>query len=641
MAALGSGQYGQAEKVVLRPLSIGMASEGSEVLLKPGATTKLIGFDVVEKGLRRLGGFRPIYDTPVPILFGYDQASEDRKLGELPEDFFSLTLEDGDTRAIVITNRLIYEFDPSSGFSPVYWKKVFTISTYSVVGGNAQVVMTGNEVADSFLESGDWVLFDTDTDLRRVVSVVYDSGANTTTLTANGAPTATPTTFKVIKPFKTGNYRTGWTIGRNAAWFVDGVSPFVFRYDGTWLSGMKVQQSASDPTRTMFGAKTITTYKNRLYFGDVQDGSAGTLMMHQRIRWSEVLGWGLSTDYIESAATNYQDLAGHVGPILRLVGLEELLVAFTTDAIFYGRETSLVGMPYAFVEIQSGGISLVGAAAVCGLLGSIVFVGQDDVYLLGLDQGYPVLSRIGSPVANSIFPIKLPDRVTVVSDPINSRILVGLSTISAEYIDTIWIWNYRTKGWSIEKDLTFRSICGASFADQLRYKDVDPTWTFGSSPISGLAYSALMAVPGFLNLYAYDTENYLLNYSKDYPNHSIYESGVMTSVAVATEVEFPELDFDMPDLDKTFYSFGVRLRDEAQRTQPLAFTVEGSVNSGRTWKSLGTLRIGAEETESAVHFRLTGSRGKFRLKGVEGISPPWTILECTIKVRVRGGERRQ
>jgi len=70
MAALGSGQYGQAEKVVLRPLSIGMASEGSEVLLKPGATTKLIGFDVVEKGLRRLGGFRPIYDTPVPLLFG-------------------------------------------------------------------------------------------------------------------------------------------------------------------------------------------------------------------------------------------------------------------------------------------------------------------------------------------------------------------------------------------------------------------------------------------------------------------------------------------------------------------------------------------------------------------------------------------
>lgn len=31
----------------------------------------------------------------------------------------------------------------------------------------------------------------------------------------------------------------------------------------------------------------------------------------------------------------------------------ELLFAFTTDAIFYG-QTSLVGPPYAFVELQTG-----------------------------------------------------------------------------------------------------------------------------------------------------------------------------------------------------------------------------------------------------------------------------------------------
>ena len=55
MAALGSpNQFVGSQVIPIRPLSVGMVTEGSDVLLKAGAMVNLEGFDVVERGLRRV-----------------------------------------------------------------------------------------------------------------------------------------------------------------------------------------------------------------------------------------------------------------------------------------------------------------------------------------------------------------------------------------------------------------------------------------------------------------------------------------------------------------------------------------------------------------------------------------------------------
>lgn len=83
-----------------------------------------------------------------------------------------------------------------------------------------------------------------------------------------------------------------------------GVSPCVFRYDGTWLCPIQVQESSTDATRTMYGAKYITHFRDRLYFGNVQDRSRNAKGT-STVRWTEVLGWGLTNDFVESPAINY------------------------------------------------------------------------------------------------------------------------------------------------------------------------------------------------------------------------------------------------------------------------------------------------------------------------------------------------
>ena len=642
MAALGSpNQFVGSQVIPIRPLSVGMVTEGSDVLLKAGAMVNLEGFDVVERGLRRVGGFIQQYGEPIPLLFGDDQIDADRRRGEVPIDFFSLTLATGDTRAIVLTNRLLYVFDPSSGYAPVYWKKVFTVSGYDDSGTDAVINIAGDEVTDSMLAAGDWLLLNSSTKLYKIETVVYTAGTDTTNITIKGKPTTAPTTFKVLKAFVGRESDVvGWCLGRNAAWFVDGVSPCVFRYDGTWLCPIRVQESSTDATRTMYGAKYITHFRDRLYFGDVQDGSAGTLKAHQRIRWTEVLGWGLTNDFVESPAINYQDLAGKIGGIVGIIGLEELLFAFTTDAVFYGQQTSLEGLPYAFVELQTGGVSVVGPNAYGGLLGSLIFVGQDDVYTIGLDQGYPVFGKIGTPIANELFPFAHPTKVTVSVDPLNSRVIVGVPTLSPDAIDDLWIWNYRTKGWSKETDIRLRTLTTSAFANQFRFSEIDPTWEFDSSPISGLSFDSLMRVPGFAELHAFDTNNYLLKYEADALGHSVFIGGVKTLVPIAVEIETPDYDFDMPDDDKTFLAFGMRIRDTAERTETIRLSLEASGNHGTTWRSLGTLTFPPGDTEDKLAFRFTAGTVRFRVRSgvlaVEG--PSWTVLEITLKVKVRGFE---
>lgn len=627
MAVLGqNGMVTGSQTVTIRPLSVGMVTEGSSVLTKAGAMAKIAGFDVTETGLSRVGGFVPVTSIPVATLFDDNQANVLRRLHEVPKDFALLVLDNGDTRMVVITNKMLYWFEDSL-FKPVWWNKKYTVTGYDGTGSDGIIRVAGNEIVDSFLDDSCWISFDGAWSIYKVKSVAYESGPGETVITIWGKPASAPTEFYVAKPL--GGQHIDWCTARNAMWIVDGVTPAVMRYDGTWLKPMKVVDPDTG-VQTMRGAKRIGYYRERLYWGDVQDGSEGTLRVHQRVRWSEVLGWSNTSEVIPSGAENYQDLVNGYGPIEKILGYEELLMVFATDMVYYGRQTSLTGLPYALVPMQTGNVSAVGPNAVVGLMGGVVFVGQDDVYVVSLDQGYPTFQKIASPVANSIFPLKFPKSVTVKTDPTNSRIVIGIPEESDTYFSKMWFWNWRTKGWSMEEDVKPLVISSVAFTDQLRYSEMESGWSYENSPYSTFSYDALQATPGDVGIYIIDQNYGLYKYVRDQSTHAWIGKGI---TPVRVEVETEDYDFDEPDIEKTWLSLGVRIQ------KPIEFVGDLSVstNGGETWRPLGKLIFTENDTEDSISFRLTSSRARFRIQGYSDVAG-LTILEMTIRVKLRGAE---
>lgn len=598
MAALGSGQFTGSQPVAIRPLSVGMVTEASESELKPGAVFRAEGFDAVEKGLRRLGGFSLANTVPLKPVFE----------NEVQTDFFVVKTPDRGDYPTVLTNKALYYFNPGYEPVPICWKKEFPVESSSVSGGKTVLVLDETETG---ISTGDAVSGSPEIK----VSLVEEIDGKTE-VTLDGISDIS--TLKVIKPFR--GERVSWCLGRGFAWLVDGSSGKVFRFDGQWLDSVPVVESSGNQSVTMLDATWVIIFKERLYFGSPTELDG----IHRvRVRWSEVLGWGQGP-FIESPSENYQDLGGS-GEITGMIGLEDLLIAFTTNKIFYGKETSIGVLPYAFVQIQAGDVSVVGPKAFGGLLGSVVFVGPDDIYAIGLDQGYPTLSQIGTPIANLVYPLTDPASSAVCPDTENSRVLIGVSGGTKKVIDRVFLWNYRSKGWTVFRTENIRGIAATDFIDDLRVEDVPPEWTFENSPVSGESSLALLGQYRgnrimFLDGYGY---SYL------YDRNTGVNQFVNGNRSIKTVLETQDYDFNEPDILKTIYEVRPRIRDA---DGPVLVRLSGSTDCGKTWKQLGSRSF----TDSAeLDFRLTGYTIRFRLE-FESSGKPWTLLELTLRAKVRG-----
>jgi len=595
MAALGSSQFVGSQTLPVRPLSAGMVTEGSESELKPGAVFWAENFEATEKGLRRSGTMFLANSIPVPL-----------DPDEIQKDFFVVKDTSGDSYPVILTNKYLYSFNPGTEPHRIPWLKDFTISSTYENDGNTILVLEGTGYRISI---GDLV----EGDARPACQIggVWENEGKTYL----GIPEIVGGfggSCRVLKSFR--GTEVSWSLGRGFAWLVDGKSGMVFRFDGRYLRFVPVVNSLDDSTETMSQAKWVTIFKERLYFGAPMEPDG----IHRvRVRWSEVLGWGPGAQ-IESPAENYQDLGGN-GEITGLIGIEDLLIAFTTDRIFYGKETTISILPYAFIEIQAGSVSSIGPRGFAGLMGSVIFVGPDDIYTIGLDQGYPQLGKIGSPVANRMFPMKNPESVILCPDPVNSRVLVGVSGQTTGVINQVWIWNYKSKGWSIlSTDKSLRGISATDFIDELLYEDAPEVWDYESSPLTNENYAALVGDFRGQRIFFLDSLGFCYSYEADAKEETV------------SVLETQDYDFGAADIQKTVYEVRLRERDSES---PIQVRVSGSTDCGKTWKFLGQ-RTFQESTE--IDFRLTGYVIRFRLE-FRSSGDPWTLLELTLRLKARGG----
>ena len=642
MAVLGTGSVPTSPTTIgLRPLTGGMATEGHSSTLPPGSFRKVQGFDVTLRGPKRIGGWDRMTQDPVDLFFTDGT--------EKIQDFGVLLTTSGLPKATVVTNRMLYQFDNSTGFVPVPWGNsvlstaTFTMASYTA-GTDDAFTFTGDIETANKVKVGDWikVLVSTVPEYLKIKTISF--ATPTTTITMDGAYSGTPDSLvlSVYKAFQTPEGSiTDFAIGRNTMYLVDGTTLWVFKYNGTYLTFVEMVDPDTSAV-TMYTAKTVAYFRERLYFGQtIETGST----VRQRVRWTEVLTWN------QVGIDSYVDLDYRAGDIQKVFGADTLLLVFTRDTVYYGQQSNLVGLPQAFFQLQTGQVSAVSPKAIGTLLGGCVFVGPDDVYFIVMTDAGPTINRIGTNVANTMLrsqsePITL-EKTVVRVNPRESNVLVATGQTN---LTKFWIWNYKTKGWSVVRaDLaqdgySLVSLASANYTDQLTLDELaalESSATFDGTTYGLWSMDSFIAAISGVDIFGFTTDGYFYRYVPTASQNSLGTG----SKPIHAELTTQDFDFDRPDDIKTFTELTVRLDDDFEvsltpRSAVITMVVTGSTDYGRTWKSLGTLTFGTTDVEDKLNFRLTGTTARFKMVS-STVVEPYTILEIGLRVKTRTDREAQ
>ena len=404
----------------------------------------------------------------------------------------------------------------------------------------------------------------------------------------------------------------------------------VYKYDNPAGSQMEMYIQ-SDDYRIMsstepedFVANCITLFQDRLFVGYTIEPTDG--VRRQRIRWSKVTNL---RDFSESTA--YIDLPYTQGAIQRLVPMGNILVVYFSDAIFFGIPTNNPDLPVAFQKVETGHMGLIGQKAVIPFIDGHFFVSQDDVFYLSSSGP----ERIGSPVIKrTIKESNFRERVYAAPDLEHERIVFGF-TKDSDQMEELWSFSYKSKGWSYENvssymianpllslDLSWADLAGFTWDDLV---DSYATWDSMSAKENEMRF--FIESSGFLRQLSSNSAYDLL----------ADNAGDVISSPIVTVYETPDMDFDEPDTVKTFMRLSMKVSFDTYPTTNTLFSVQGSWNRGRSWKSLGSLTIRAGNDEGYVTFLMTSSHVRFRLTCTSEVAP-YTVEELVIKVRGRGAE---
>ena len=619
------------DNVSMRPVSRGMVSNQYSVTLPDGSFQLIDGYVVTHQGPRRLGGLVPgLVDAsgdPVRMEF----LAADERI----EDASSFWKTDGTQLSFVVTNRYLYAMTYGSGYSPVPWVREYTVASISSGGGTTTLNVTGNFTTD-YVATADLVWFGSER--LPIANIVYGA---TTVFTLTGTFVTPPTAgqkFKVLKTFKANDdYYVDFTQARNNIILVDGGTRLTFKYDGTWLTPMIFTNDSS--VRTLQGARTVTYFGERLYFGGVleNDASVGDINLRNRIRWTEIVDW----TKVKSAS--YIDLSRTAGLVVKMLGIGSQIITYCTDSIYAGRQTNTAAAPYAFDLVETAGISAVSMKAVSSFLGGQLFVGADNVYALAPGTG---MQPIGNDIADTLQQITgTPYKTYMRVCPELGTVLVFCSRDGIALTDYL-IYDYMSKAWSIRQGVDFAAPSVQLIVDDLFYSELDALDTYETTPYADTLFRAIATSGGNAELFTFSNLFFMRYVAENSFNTIIDDTGGVTEEAIASEIVSPDIDFNAPDEDKTVLRLGVRISDirGIPRAQSVRLRAEASTDNGNTWKYLGTLTFPPGRVEDMLNFRVTGSTIRFRLRGGSTgagdvtQTEPYLISEVTLRVRQRSVE---
>ncbi len=230
----------------------------------------------------------------------------------------------------------------------------------------------------------------------------------------------------------------------------------IYQYDtdnGLTVLEIDSSESTADEENytNIITGRTITYFNDRVWIANTieEDGEH-----KQRIRWSEV------SDFDRFWFENYVDLPYTEGQCIALVPLGSLLIAYFEDAIYYGRQSQVYGLPLSWTRLETGNVGLIATGAVASYTDTHFFVGQDDVYLLSeslslVPTECPVITE-SLDYTKDNFTAGTP-YIQVEHDQLNDTMVFFYPDqyeegLPINYVATrLWRFNYRTQTWSYDE----------------------------------------------------------------------------------------------------------------------------------------------------------------------------------------------
>lgn len=392
----------------------------------------------------------------------------------------------------------------------------------------------------------------------------------------------------------------------------------------------------------------VAYHDYRLWLGGFSGAVGDASTRHgQRLVWSKRSS-PLQPGFLEiEDETFFVDLVGPKTEVLRIEPLGNLLIVYFLDSIFFGRPTNIVGLPYNFEMINTGGLGLVGKDAICSLADGHYFVGRDDVYFLSAAGS---LEKIGSEVLpKTIETYRNSLAYTQVIPDLKSSSILFLffDESMGEPCREIWAYNYEFRSWT-RLDVQAHGLTQFSLILQKTWQDFspvnnrDPDSSLGSGdPLRWDAPQWLLETWGMYKPDDAANQLFLIQENKLFSPGTANFCDARGS-ALEVIYESGDIDFQVPDMNKTATRLTLKLEEPLVQVNDdddptLDFVVQVSNSRGTRWRDCGILRIRQGQDEGKINFVSTGSLFRFRIKSTSRVMA-YRITEFGVRARTGGLE---
>lgn len=681
------------QNIPVRPLNKGMVRNIPSQSLESGAVLSAGNFNITTNGLEARGGFTPL-TTPIENVLDTYNNCFNYISGDV-QNTFLYNMKDGQSELLTVTNKALYKIDKDDGtYTRISFSGYFTAESVEIY--DTDKIEITQLIADNFVQ-GYVTLNESDLDepiqeqLRiddyitygEQIGQIYDFDSDDTYyririkvdnptewLTASGTMYA-ELNFQVLPNHKIDHaFVSG--VSSNSVVFTANRGRALAYYDNTgvlYVVPIDSTSSVSSVYDVIITDCTVSRwFKDRLWMANtIEDGG----VYRQRVRWSDATTYLSYNTAFTFSPENYIDLSDSTGEVLAIYPMGELLVVYCSDAIYYGHQTNLSGLPYTFTKLNTPNIGLVGQSAITPWIDGHYFVAQDEIYFMSSATSLqPIGITVGDLTIDTCYNKA---GIDVRPDPDNSRILflfpeyIGESDVDElNCSPKVWSYNYKTGGWSfLEASYTlangikdynyyFSSISssmlyeGASeWNDEIALDPVGldnpstintwDTWKANYATWTSLKDGELSDQTLLFGLLFRDEATQVLTTQFYIEMNTGYNDvlGVSQSSSPVTKsMESADYDFGIPDDNKQINRFSLKVQEHV--SENTYFDVWVSNNRGKTYKPIGGLYIKADEDEGKINFRSKGSTFRFKFESTD--LNKTTINEMVIRLSKRGEE---
>jgi len=300
-----------------------------------------------------------------------------------------------------------------------------SITTTAVVGTDTKWTDDGIAAGDYFIMDDDHSsTAEPDSHWVRIASV-----ADNTHLTLDDSYTKNGTDYTIRMSYTTPtNERWSYDIVNGKLCFTNGNTNVQY-WDG---SGKAAALDATYATK----AKYCIEYANRLLLGDLYDSGTRNPLL---VRTSKE---GDPTNWTDSTAADY-DLLRTEGFIQGFGRVGANLVIYKTDSIVIGNRTGVATDPIAFSRNKPG-VGCVAPHSIVEVLGTNVFLGRDDFYIISGDTPISIGERIRYEFLNLVNA----SEIRYVFGYLNA-LQNEVRWLATDKDDNriVFVWNFKVKEW--------------------------------------------------------------------------------------------------------------------------------------------------------------------------------------------------